>query len=651
MNVFESMESDLDATWKQNEILNDQLLEATLKYDVEKCIGHNLFSVGQFCDGDLEVASRSKTCYVRNLEGDDLLTGAHESNLYTISISDMDLVEGLSKFKYDKDHLCSACERGKSRKDTHPPKLVPSTHFKLELIHMDLCGPMRVESINGKKTRKVVEAIHIKFDELTAMASKHHSLEPGTNCFQDNDSSAKDTHILTKEDLDNLFGPIQEDESENFNRNTLLSPYHTPMFEEAELSSNVENLPEMQEEGIHFEESIAPVTRLKAVRMFVAYDAHKIFTIFQMEVKTTFLNGPLKEEVYVSQPDDFVDPYFPNHVYKLKKSLYGLKQAPRAWALQPIRQNLSMIWGLMYLTASRLDIAFSTFIWARYQARPVVKHLKEVKRIFQYLRQSYNMRLWYLKDSGFKLIAYSDADHAGCHNDCKSTSRGLQFLEHVEKGTVELYFVGTEYQLADLFTKDLPKECFEYLVHRIVPFPDDDMEEQTSRWVNKRIKRENPKRLYLDSKIVKVIRTSYELGHEHKFIIEIIVTRANGKIDPIPEQDYKYLNKNDIEDMYLLYINDKLGIKRYQQNVNLIAPTITFPGIKEYEVFDITSEPVCGMIYENNKKEKRVMVHKDIHKFCDATLKRVSKKLKKYNKDVKHGYADPSSNDNDAEYL
>ncbi|GJU47441.1 retrovirus-related pol polyprotein from transposon TNT 1-94 [Tanacetum coccineum] len=210
-----------------------------------------------------------------------------------------------------------------------------------------------------------------------------------------------------------------------------------------------------------------------------------------------------------------------------------------------------MIGGLMYLTASRPDIAYATFVCARYQARPTVKHLKEVKRIFRYLRQSYNMGLWYPKDSGFKLIAYSDADHAGCKDDCKSTSEGLQFLgeklvswsskkhdctamstveaeyvslsacctqviwmrtqlldygykynripmycdsksaiaiscnpvqhsktkhidiryhfikEHVEKGTVELYFVGTEYQLADLFTKALPKERFEYLVHRI----------------------------------------------------------------------------------------------------------------------------------------------------------------------------------------
>ncbi|GJX24719.1 retrovirus-related pol polyprotein from transposon TNT 1-94 [Tanacetum coccineum] len=215
-----------------------------------------------------------------------------------------------------------------------------------------------------------------------------------------------------------------------------------------------------QEEGIDFEESFAPATRLEAVRMFVAYATHKNFTIFQINVKTTFLNGPLKEEVYVSQPDGFVNPDFADHVYKLKKVLYGLKQALQAcqsqYAIELLKKHemdecesmsipmatarldadlqgtptdqteyRSMIRGLMYLTASRLDI---TFVCACYQARPTAKYLKEVKRIFRYLRQSYNMGLWYLKDSGFELIAYSDADHAGCHDDCKSTLGGLQFL-------------------------------------------------------------------------------------------------------------------------------------------------------------------------------------------------------------------------------
>ncbi|GJR27488.1 retrovirus-related pol polyprotein from transposon TNT 1-94 [Tanacetum coccineum] len=192
----------------------------------------------------------------------------------------------------------------------------------------------------------------------------------------------------------------------------------------------------MQEEGIDFDDSFAPVAHLEAVRMFIAYAAHKNITIFQMDVKTAFLNGPLKEEVYVSQPEVFIDPEFPDHVYRLKKALYGLKQAPRAWydklssfliehgftkciidptlftqrhgedillvqkhgldeyvsmrtpmATERLDADLQgtptdqttyhrMIGGLMYLTASRPDIAYATFICARYQARPTVKHLK-----------------------------------------------------------------------------------------------------------------------------------------------------------------------------------------------------------------------------------------------------------------------------------
>ncbi|GKE97346.1 hypothetical protein Tco_0020697, partial [Tanacetum coccineum] len=243
-----------------------------------------------------------------------------------------------------------------------------------------------------------------------------------------------------------------------------------------------------------------------------------------------------------------------------------------------------------------------------------------------------------------------------------------------------------------------------------VPFPNDDIEERTSRWVNKRIKkfnpyapysveywknmwakqfhirrhkeqRKNPKELYSDSKIVKLIKTSYELGHEHKFITEIVAIRDNEKIDPITEPDYKYLNKNDIEDLYPLCVNGKvkdyneirllgsliifirntviwervndfqLGMESYQQKVNLTTPRITFPGIEREKLFTITSKPVIGMIYENNKKEKRVMIHKEIHKFCDATLKRVLEILKKYNKDVKSGYANLSPSDANAEYL
>ncbi|GJU40839.1 retrovirus-related pol polyprotein from transposon TNT 1-94 [Tanacetum coccineum] len=194
---------------------NDKNKVTSATKKMKGSLGHNLFSVGQFCDDDLKVAFRSKTCYVQNLEGDDLLTGGHESNLYTISMSNMvasspiclmskatltkswlwhrrlshlnfgtinnltkhDLVDGLPKFKYGKDHLCSACEQGKSKKASHPPKLVSSNHSKLELLHMDLCGLMRVASINGKKYILVIVDNYSRFTWVYSLHSKDETPE------------------------------------------------------------------------------------------------------------------------------------------------------------------------------------------------------------------------------------------------------------------------------------------------------------------------------------------------------------------------------------------------------------------------------------------------------------------------------------------
>ncbi|GJW61880.1 integrase, catalytic region, zinc finger, CCHC-type containing protein [Tanacetum coccineum] len=152
-------------------------------------LGHNLFSVGQFCDSDHEVAFRKHTCFVRNLEGVDLLSGSRGTNLYSLSIRDMmasspihllskatktkswlwhhrlshlnfgainhlarhGLVCGLPRLKFEKDHLCSACAMGKSKKQSHKPKSEDTNQEKLYLLHMDLCRPMRVASVNRKK--------------------------------------------------------------------------------------------------------------------------------------------------------------------------------------------------------------------------------------------------------------------------------------------------------------------------------------------------------------------------------------------------------------------------------------------------------------------------------------------------------------------
>ncbi|GKC83839.1 retrovirus-related pol polyprotein from transposon TNT 1-94 [Tanacetum coccineum] len=141
-------------------------------------LGHNLFSVGQFCDGDLKVAFCSKTCYASLTKSWLWHRRLSYINFGTINdLTRLDLVDSLPKFKYEKDHLCSACERGKSKKASHPFKLIPSDHSKLELLHMDLCGPMRVALINGKKYILVIVDDYSRYTWVYFLYSKDETLE------------------------------------------------------------------------------------------------------------------------------------------------------------------------------------------------------------------------------------------------------------------------------------------------------------------------------------------------------------------------------------------------------------------------------------------------------------------------------------------
>nr|GEY20128.1 retrovirus-related Pol polyprotein from transposon TNT 1-94 [Tanacetum cinerariifolium] len=928
-------------------------------------LNHNLFFVGQFCDVDLEVAFRKSTCFIRNLKGNDLLTGSRGTDLYSITLQDTnspnpiclmgkatssqawlwhrnlshlnfdtnnllsknDIVVGLPKLKFVKDHLCSSCELGKAKRKSFHTKLTPSSKRRLQLLHMDLCGPMQTlhayfvaegiehqtfvartpeqngvierrnrtlveaarimlsaakvplffwaeaietacftqnrslviprhektpyhiindrkplvkffhifgsvcyivkdgENLNkmkekgdecifvgystqsrayrvfNKRTRVIMVSIHVNFDELPQMASDQLSSDPAPECQtmalnHDSLSPANqrqanvpqaDRTVTTSNELDLLFSLMFDElingsskvvskpsavyatdapnhsqhnitplnihitpaptcqapplaptviSSENINQaetyaekdqvvdDEFINIFSTPrkdhpleqvirnpsqsirtrrqlesdaemcMFTLTVSRTKAKNIKEamadsawiesMQEElhqfdrldeGVDFEESFALVARLEAVSLFIAYAAHKSFTIYQMDVKTAFLHSPLKEEVYVNQPDGFVDPDHPDKVYQLKKALYGLKQAQRAWYDElskfllskgftkgsidptlfitkhrgdillvqiyvddiifgstnlnlskqfekllhskfemsmmgklkfflgikihqsphgifinqakyaqeilkkhgmtscdgigtsmatkhldadlsgtPVDQTkyCSKVGALMYFTASRPDIMHATCYCARYQAKPTEKHLTAVKRIFWYLKDTIHMGLWYPKDTGFEVTAFSDLDHAGCLDSCKSTSGGIQFLggdklvswsskkqdctsmsyakaeyvslsacyaqvlrmrtqltdygfhfdkipmycdskaaiaisynpvqhsstKHIdvryhfikeknEKSIVELFSVGTEYQLADLFTKALLVERFKYLVRRL----------------------------------------------------------------------------------------------------------------------------------------------------------------------------------------
>nr|GEX15159.1 integrase, catalytic region, zinc finger, CCHC-type, peptidase aspartic, catalytic [Tanacetum cinerariifolium] len=528
-------------------------------------LNHNLFSVGQLCDADLEVAFWKSTYFIRDLQGNDLLTGNCRSDINTISLqkstsstplylmakasptqawlchrrlshfnfdyinmlSKKDIMIGLPKLKYVKDQLCSSCELSKAKRSSIKSNSVPSSKGRLNLLHMDLCGPMRVAGINGKKyilvivddysrytwtlflrskdetlevlkefltmiqrnlqalmitvrtdrgtkysnqskgyrvynkrTRLIVESIHIRFEEIKEVsetsvaedtlgrvsqrqkASDYDNSDPVPQ-RQDVSSSA-DAHVPSQQELDLLFGPLYDEffnagsnpqdkqpsmniqpisapstpinvhaeenndnqaEEEHLPDDEFTNPLCAPEQEVAESSShNISNSnvptfnqPQVFEyrwtkdhplEQVRGNPSRPVQTRQKLITdaeicMFALtvstaksknikevmadfawieamqeelyqFDRFRVWELVDkpfgksvirlkwlwknkkdedqtMDVKTEFINGPLKEEVYVAQPDGFVDPDHLEKVYRLRKALYGLKQAPKAW--------------------------------------------------------------------------------------------------------------------------------------------------------------------------------------------------------------------------------------------------------------------------------------------------------------------------------
>ncbi|GJT59333.1 retrovirus-related pol polyprotein from transposon TNT 1-94 [Tanacetum coccineum] len=783
-------------------------------------------SSSNFYDSNLEVAFRKHTCFVPNLEGVDLLSGSRGINLYTISIDDIlksspicllskasktkswlrhrrlshlnfdtinklakqGLVRGLPKLKFEKDHLCLACSLGKSKKASHKPKAVDTNQEKQSLLHMDLWGPMRVASINGKKYILVIVDDYLRFTWVKFFASKDEAPEViikeyyenvriihetsvgrtpqqngvverqnrtlveaartmlifskallflwveavNTTCFTQNHSLIRlkynktsyelildkkhdlsylhvfgslcyptndfedlgklkvkadiglvlnpipqpsyvppkknDCDILFQPMFDEFFNPpsvclpipevavaprpvpqtgssssntIDQDpppasnsssqvqdksptisqgvakqlqnthldhlfneqvhrnsssqgvfvEQEHafvdrtppqniLNRDSSLQEsssngqqYHTSFkllgrwtnnhpltnvignpsrlvsirkqlktdaiwcyfdafltlielktFKQALehplwIDAMHEEIHEFQrlkiykvktdkeggvlknkarlvaqgfrlEEGIDFEESFSPVSRIEAIRIFIANAAAKNMTIFQMDVKTAVLNGELRKEVYVTQLEDswikttlltLQISQSPGGIF-INQSKYAF-EIIKKYSMQTsesvdtpmvdktkLDEDLhetpvdpthyrGMIGSFMFLRSSRPNLVFAVYMCARYQTKPTVKYLHAVKRIFRYLNRTTNMGLCTSGSAqllGDKLVSWSSKKQK-----CTAISGASK------NGVVELYFVRTEYQLADIFTKALPRERFNFLIEKL----------------------------------------------------------------------------------------------------------------------------------------------------------------------------------------
>nr|GEV53691.1 hypothetical protein [Tanacetum cinerariifolium] len=269
------------------------------------------------------------------------------------SLASKGLVKNLPKLKFDQ-HFCDACKIGKQAHASLRAKNIVSTTRCLELLHMDLFGPFSVRSYGGnrytlviidgysskayiilnKHTRKVEESLNVTFDE-TPPPSKSSSTKPLVDDDLDEEEAIK---VTEKKNLENdiVDETLEIDEIVNIreSRNRTKLVFRNKLDENGIVSQNKARLVAQgynQQEGIDYNETYTPVATLEPIRILLAYACALDFKLFQMDVKSAFLNGFINEEVFVAQPSGFIDFEKPDHVYKLKKALYSLKQAPKAW--------------------------------------------------------------------------------------------------------------------------------------------------------------------------------------------------------------------------------------------------------------------------------------------------------------------------------
>nr|GEU94767.1 hypothetical protein [Tanacetum cinerariifolium] len=290
-----------------------------------------------------------------------------------------------------------------------------------------------------------------------------------------------------------------------------------------------------QEEGIDFEESFAPVARLEAIRIFLAYTAHKNMVVYQMDVKTAFLNGNLREEVYKYgfESCDLVD------TPMVEKS--KLDEDKEEKAVDPSHYR-GMIGTLLYLKASRPDLQFTICMCARYQARPTEKHVHAVKRIFRYLRGTVNRGLWYPKDSSVALTAFADADHAGCQDTCRNYGLGINKI---------LMYCDNKSAIA-LCCNNVQHSRSKHIDIRYHFIKEQGRKHQ--QFYGFAVNWEPAHNVYSNRRIIIVTELKIVEWHSYKHLDWITVRRDDDKLYKFKEGDFKRLRIQEIEDMLLLLV-------------------------------------------------------------------------------------------------
>nr|GEV90797.1 ribonuclease H-like domain-containing protein [Tanacetum cinerariifolium] len=487
-------------------------------------LGHTLFSVGQFCDSDREVAFRQHTCFIRNLDGVDLLTCSRGNNLHTLSLKDMmasspisllskasktkswlwhrrlshlnfgainhlarqGLIRGLPKLKFEKDHLCSACAMGKSKKKSHKPKSEDTNQEKLYLLHINLYGPMRVESVNGKKyilvmvddySRftwvkflrskdeapdffiKFLNMIQVRlkvpvchFDELTEIASEQsisglalNEMTPATISSGLVQKSSSSTPYVppSRNDWDLLF-QLMFDE--------LLNPAPSVDPQAPEVIAPIADT--------------TPETQSSVIPQDVEEDIHDI-EVAHMENDPLFVEPKMYKDALTQSC----------WIEAIQEELNEIERLEACLVARGYRQEEGIDFEESYSLVARLE-AIQIFLTYTAYKNMIVYQL-DVKTAFLNVDTPMVEKSKLDEDKEGNVI---DPSHyrgmIGTLLYLTASRPDLQFVicmcarhhfikEPVENGMIKLYFVNTEYQLTDLFTKALGRDRIEFLINKL----------------------------------------------------------------------------------------------------------------------------------------------------------------------------------------